>query len=469
VLIPLAEHARIVEPLEARVAELERENDGLREENARLKASLEKTRRAGKRQAAPFSKGKRSSAPKKPGRKPGKDYGRKGHREPPKKVDEIVDVPLPCSCPNCGSDDVEVDRVEPQFQAEVPKAEPYVTQFNVPVGHCNRCGGRLQGRHERQTSDALGAASSQLGPRSVAMAVHLQKEMGLSYGRVQAVFLAAFGIEVTRGGLAHAIQRAARRLTPTYDGIVEALKTTRTITPDETGWRVNGESAWLWIFVGDHLVVYNIAVGRSFEDATLVLPADYAGQLVRDGWSAYLGYTEADHQTCNNHLIRRCSEILETAQRGAARVPHLIKDILQDGLALRDRREDLSPHGFAMLKGKLVARLDRILEWDPTDDENRKLLNHIRSEHEIGAVFRYLDVPGLPATNHLAEQGIRPAVVNRKVSGGNRTWRGAIAQSILMTVVGTARRQDHDPIPLIETALRSAGPLVLPLAQGPPS
>lgn len=45
--------------------------------------------------------------------------------------------------------------------------------------------------------------------------------------------------------------------------------------------------------------------------------------------------------------------------------------------------------------------MERLLAWKPRDVENRKLLSHLRTEHELGALLRLLDEPGLRATNHL--------------------------------------------------------------------
>jgi transposase len=77
----------------------------LRAENQRLRQLLEEAQRAGKRQAAPFSKGQQKRKPKKPGRKPGDDYGTKAHRPPPppEHIDEVHQAPLPDTCPDCGS------------------------------------------------------------------------------------------------------------------------------------------------------------------------------------------------------------------------------------------------------------------------------------------------------------------------------------------------------------------------------
>lgn len=437
------------------------------EENAKLRDALEKSRRSGKRQAGPFSKGEPKRDPKKPGRKPGEDYGKKERRRIPETVDAILQASLPSCCPDCGGGVCE-DRVDQQYQTEVPKIEPTVNQFDVHIGHCVDCGRRLQGRHPQQTSNALGAAASQLGPRAQALATHFQKELGLSFGKAKTLMASVFGIEVSRGGLAQAVLRVADRLEPTHREIVRQLPQAPVITPDETGWRVGGHLAWLWVFEAAESVVYAVLPGRSFKEATLVLPEEYAGHLVRDGWGPYRSYEFAQHQTCLNHLLTRCRELLETAVQGAARVPHLVRRILKDALRLRDRRDagEVSDRGLQTLAGKLQARLERLLTWQPTDDENRKLLKHLRHEHELGAVLRFLHVPGLPATNHRAEQAIRPAVVNRKVWGGNRTWDGAIAQGTIGTVFGTARRQHRDPVELVQEVLRSPVELILPILRG---
>ena len=82
-------------------AALERARDRLRREIERLTQALAAARRAGKRQAAPFSKGAPSRTPRRPGRRRGRQHGRHGHRPPPPYVDEIIDVPLPAQCPHC--------------------------------------------------------------------------------------------------------------------------------------------------------------------------------------------------------------------------------------------------------------------------------------------------------------------------------------------------------------------------------
>ena len=61
-------------------------NERLTSEVAKLRARLEESRRAGKRQAAPFSRGEKKSDPKRPGRKTGEAYGRRARREAPPRL-----------------------------------------------------------------------------------------------------------------------------------------------------------------------------------------------------------------------------------------------------------------------------------------------------------------------------------------------------------------------------------------------
>ena len=194
--------------LQREVERLQREVAELRAQVAYLLRLLEEQRRAGKRQAAPFSKGPPKPNPKKPGRKPGQDYGPKAHRPPPDKIDETYEAPLPKACPDCGGD-VEQTDIQQQYQVEIPR-RPIHRQFNVHIGCCRRCHRRVQGRHPLQTSDALGAAASGLGADAQAAVVDFNKQAGMSHGKISRVFQTLFGIRLSRGGSTHVVLRAAQ-------------------------------------------------------------------------------------------------------------------------------------------------------------------------------------------------------------------------------------------------------------------
>jgi transposase len=184
---------------------LQRRLDDLQAENERLRRQLDEASRAGKRQAGPFSKGAPKANPKRPGRKPGKDYGTKAHRPPPspEQINEVHEAPLPERCPECGGP-LDETHIAQQFQVEIPR-KPIHRQFIIHVGQCRRCHRRVQGRHPLQTSDALGAAAAQLGPDAQAAVVELNKQGGLSHGKVTRCLESLFGIPLSRGGSVHTV------------------------------------------------------------------------------------------------------------------------------------------------------------------------------------------------------------------------------------------------------------------------
>src|SRR5206468_4190773 len=151
------------------------------------------------------------------------------------------------ACPQCGGS-VRETEVATQYQTEIPR-RPLIRQFHIHIGCCWGCGRRVQGRHPLQTSHALGAAASQIGPDAQAAVVLLNKTFGLSHIKIAAVFQALFGITLTRGASVQIVLRAANRSQPAYEEVRQEIKSAAGVTPDETGWRVAGRSAWLHAWV----------------------------------------------------------------------------------------------------------------------------------------------------------------------------------------------------------------------------
>src|SRR5436305_3280185 len=222
---------------------------------------------------------------------------------------------MPEQCPHCGGAVDETD-VQQQYQTEIPRRPTY-RQFNVHIGKCRCCKKRLQGRHPLQTSDALGAAASQLGPDAQAAVVELNKQGGLSHGKVTRCLQSLFHIPLSRGGSVHTVLRAASRCEPVYEAIRQTVGQSDWVVPDETGWRVGGYPAWLHALVGPEATAYVIDPTRSGAVAEAILRLDYDGTMIHDGWSPYDQFKDARHQQCLNHLLRRADQMEATATRGA--------------------------------------------------------------------------------------------------------------------------------------------------------
>jgi transposase len=170
--------------------------------------------------------------------------------------------------------------------------------------------------------------------------------------------------------------------------------------------------------------------------AEAILGLDYAGTMIHDRWSPYDRFENARHRQCLNHLLRRADEMAAAATRGAVRFPRRVAELLRVGLDLRDRHAAgaISTHGLAVARGRLENQLSDLL---------------------------FPRQPGLDATNWRAELAIRFGVILRKVWGGSRTWAGARAQSVLMSVWRTCWQRGRSALEFLSQLLRG-----LPFALG---
>lgn len=421
-------------------ARLERRVEELLAENAHLKAQLEEARRAAKRQAAPYSKGPPKANPQRPGRKAGHVPA---HRPPPDHVDQVIDVPLPhgSCCPDCESP-LEDLRIDVQFQEDLPpQIRSFVTQFNIHSGFCPRCRRRIRGRDPQQTSDAVGCAAHQIGPRAVALAAELKHNLGTVYRKVTAIFSRVFHLRLSPGGVVRSTQRLAWRAAPTYGAMILRIRQSPAVQADETGWKIGGRNAWLWDFVTDEITLYLIDFGRGHEVPEAVLGKDFSGVLSTDCALAYDPLPYRKNKDCV-HFLRALSEIEESKSRNAVCWPRKAIALVKAAMELKQRGPELSARGYAVACGRIESRMDRLLSARLSDPDNARLAARFLKHREH--VLRFLYHPEVQPTTNWAEGEIRPAVRIRKISAGNRTPRGAATHMVLASVMRTSERQGVD-------------------------
>lgn len=426
-----------------------------------LQARLDKVEREGKRQAAPFRK-KRKADPKKPGRKSGEEHGEHHRRRIPERIDEVYNVPLPACCPACGCGELTKGETRTQYQTDIPRTVIH-RQFNIDAGTCCGCGASVQGRHEFQTSHATGAAGVQLGPNIHAAIAICNKELGLSHGKVKRILEMLFEVTIGRSTSCRSVLRTADRLVFAHEQVRLAVRGSPQVVGDETGWRVDGRPAWLHTFVGLTATHYEIDPTRSIEPARRLLGIEWSGIFGHDGWAVYDKFTKAIHQQCLAHLLRRCESLIESGTGGALAFPRAVKEILLEGIEYRNRfhANAMTVHGLKVMAGRLTSRLADLVRPIKSHAANERFAKFL--EKHVDEIFTFLRHPGADATNWRGEQAIRPAVVNRKVWGGNRTEAGADAQSTIMSVMRSCIQRLANPFSFIHRQLTSPRPLPMPL------
>jgi transposase len=298
--------------------------------------------------------------------------------------------------------------------------------------------------------------------------------MGIPYRKVGRVLSKGFGLGVCPGGLARSGQRLTRQAKPTYAQMILQLRESKVVNGDETGWKIDGEKAWLWVFTSEAVTVYVIDPTRAHEVADRVLGEEFEGVLGCDCFPAY-DPLEYQQQKCLGHLLRRCSRIAlvqgDEAVAFSQQVARLLRRAMQlkkrrtemspHGYLVNKRRTEMSPHGYLVARGKVEATLDRLLNQEVSDPENVKLVKLLTKQRHRLLTFLYIEE--VDPTNNIAERRIRPAVIVRKISAGNRSDRGSETHATLTSIVQTCRQQEKDFLDVATRLLRSPQPRALNL------
>jgi transposase len=462
----LAENERVNQKLAAVEAERDRLREqvqALKKDNQNLRAKLEKAERAQKRPDAPFRRPEREAEPKKPGRKKGHEAAT---RAVPQEVDEDIEVPLQ-TCPCCGGQDLaDIEDLEPQGVIDVPEpVRPTVRRYRNQSGYCQTCRKRVVSRHKDQPSTARGAAGVQVGPRTMALALDLKHRVGIPFRKVVGVLELLLKMRLSPGALVRIGQRVADRCEPTLTALVQTVRQADVVHADETGGYIvfEKDKAWLWVFTSPEpkVTLYVIRLSRGIEVPLEVLGPEFLGTLGIDGWAGYLN-RPYDKGPCIGHLLRRCRSLLEVNKQGAARFPHQVKQVLLEAVQTKRLPPVLAKEDYLALVEQAHGPMAALLEGRVEHPLNRKFLKHLRTHQQ--ELFTFLEVPGLTPSNNLAEREVRPAVIVRKISAGNRSLEGAFVHESLASISRTAERNGLHLAALLPDLLKSTDPnYVLPL------
>ncbi len=406
-----------------------------------LQKELAEAKRAGRRQAAPFSKGKRSSKPKPPGRKP---------PSAEEITEPVVEVPVSGdTCPGCGGV-LEHEGVRLAYVTDLPRVlRPQMRAYRVQVCRCRSCGKAVRGRHPDIAPDQYGASAHRVGKRLMAAAHVLHYGVGVPVRKVPAVLRALTGVRVSQGAISQdALRRAAGAVGDAYRTLRTSVRASPVVHTDDTGWRVGGEPAFLMAFETEEATVYQVRARHRNEEVREVVPADYAGVMVTDRGRSYdaEALSEVRQQKCLAHVLRSISEVVKTKTGRGRSFGKSLSGLLRAAMDLREAyRRGEAPVDFGIQAERLKQQLSYHLRDRPmADAENYRLQNELGWHDDRGNLLRFLDDPSIEPTNNRAERALRGAVIARKVSHCSKTVEGADAFSAFTSLIRTLERNGDD-------------------------
>ncbi len=417
----------------------------LAEQQAQAAATSHQTPSTPSGMQPPYQK---PTAPARGKKKPGRKNGHPGsRREPPARVDRRKEHRAEV-CPECGGPLSRCQETRTRYTEDIPAdIQPVVTEHLIHRDWCPRCKKKV----EPVVTDALPSAT--LGNRALGLSAWLHFCLGTTLAQIVEVFNFHLALKVTAGGLVQMWQRLARILVPWYEAIQEEALNASVLNADETGWRVNGTTHWLWCFATDALSCFMIDRSRGSPALLKFFTREFAGTLVSDFWGAYNALQCALRQKCLVHLLRE----LEHVEKYKSPGPHWLafakklRRLVMDAVRLRRRQDQLAPEAYASRRDCLVRRLQKLIDTSWADSQAQRLIKRLRRHQR--ELFTFLDQPDVPFDNNRAERAIRPAVILRKNSYGNRSEQGAAAHAVLMSVFFTLKKRGHNPVKTLRDAL----------------
>jgi hypothetical protein len=431
--------AEAIEQLQKEVAALKQQIKDTDDRNQGLSAKVQELERKTARQAAPFriSEKHRATDPKKPGRPKGHPGS---HRRIPDHVDEEITVPLQ-SCPQCG-EPVKAGRQVVQYIEELPVVGPRVIKLTTQEAICPCCKKAVRSTHPLQVSLAQGAAGVQLGPLALGVAAQLNKQHGLTVRKTCAVLRELFQLKLSPGGLTQALARMAGKLEPAYQNLMAQLRAGPYVHSDETSWWVGGPGHWLWVFANRGLTCYRVAPGRGRNLVTETLGEQYAGVLVSDCLATY-DDVNPRQQKCYSHHLKA---IAQAGEDNPSAWLEEVRWLLEQAMELKQKLPEQRVFG----RGELEARARQLLSAPRPTSLEEKVRRRLEKQQDH--LFTFLEVEEVDATNNLAERQLRPAVIARKLSCGNKTPKGAHVWEILASLAATCAQNAQSFTQLVSQA-----------------
>lgn len=426
--------------LSAELVQLKQENETLKQANRKLQERLETLERSSFRQAAPFRipETKHKQDPEKPGRKP-------GHiglfRPKPEEVDETITVPLK-ACPQCGSHLRKLKEVE-QFIQEIPVIKPHVTRLVTYKGKCKRCGW-VRSTHPKQVSLAQGAAATHLGARALGFATELNKRLGLTMRKTTEILQKGFGLKLSPGGLSQALDRVGRRLKPLHQKLIQKIRAAPATYADETSWWVGGPGFWLWVFTTPKWTLYVVDKSRGSEVVERILGPKFLGTLISDCLASYDPIQCRKHK-CYAHHLKAIKQLMPDV--GPESLLPRIRLLLQTAILWKDHLPNVSRRRYLEGCRNLEASMDQVLASVDVVSEDQRIATRLLKRRDHLFTFLYEDA--VEATNNRAERALRPAVIARKLSCGNKTLSGKTTWEILASLGATIQQQHRNFIDFI--------------------
>jgi hypothetical protein len=231
------------------------------------------------------------------------------------------------------------------------------------------------------------------------------------------------------------------------------------------GGNPQNRPAWLWVAVTPLVTFFEIALTRCTMAAKNLLGENFSGILTSDRHGAYNWVDIERRQLCWAHLKREFIKISErpgVCQELGTRLVQQQEKLfslwqrVRDGTLTRGEFVELAKD----IRCQIGALLQQTADYKIASKEKTPLAKTVRTLSQLlkveGAMWLFVNTPGVEPTNNAAERAIRKAVIWRRTSFGSQTKAGSTFVARMLTVVTTLKSQQRNILEFITTAVANA-------------
>lgn len=363
-------------------------------------------------------------------KKVGKRFGAPAHHRPLPKEEEITDertFPIH-ACPLCKQQLGNPAETNIRYQEDIDLApRKRITKFIIPRYWCGNCETFVRSSHI--------PPFSRIGLGVMGYILYARYRLRLPQEKIKQSLEDLHDFKISTGEISEKLQEASDLFGRDYAAISELMKTATIVYADETGWRMNGENWWLWVFTTKEGTRFVIEESRGKGIPQNVLGDENQRRvIISDGYAVYQKLT-GEHQQCWVHLLRNAKLFSPVLYHKLAPLYERLGKELTKPINQRD------PPWF-------VKQLDDLIQKPYRDKGSQKI--QARISHHRDQLLTCLRYEGVLPENNTAERAIRPQVVMRKIFGGSRSVNGAQTHAVNTSVIETLR-QRHPDLPFFET------------------
>lgn len=438
--------------LQAQVDEIAALKTQLHDHEARLNQNSQNSSR-------PPSSDPPSAPPKPPRtprgkpRSPGAQPGHKGQTRdivPPEQVNEFV-AHYPTVCPHCETslspNLPDAAPIQLHQVWDIPPIKPSITEHQMHAVCCPSC----QKQVRASLPDEFRAG---YGAHATAIASLLHGRYRLSVDETSEVLGELFHLPMSSGSVTKSCERVSEALQPIYKEVLAILPAQPVANVDETGWKQQADTHWLWTVVTPIATLFHINQSRGGVVWRALLGATFEGILGSDRLPAYNKHPTERRQLCWAHLKRNIQAIAERGGASGRWGSEMLKWV-QKLFALWHAYQE-----GAISRTTWDVALEYVQDgiWEQLERGSRMELPKVQSiSRELmrlwDGLWVFALVEGVEPTNNAAEQALRPAVLWRKGSFGTRSEAGSRFVERILTVRETCRRQGKPLLQFVTEAV----------------